>query len=498
MRSFYTYWEHEIFTSLFELVIRNLCQFFENIFGTSSLFIVDVILAPPRIKLQPPLEEIINSIRRSAYGISELPKYFLRWLHGSCIPCPTTSVINEDFQSPDFTFNNDIKQHPDVISTLKPVRSYASGLVTAINRILSQLLTYNDLWKSDKQKYTNRFALKARTYSDYDEMMRVFSKVDQTFDRYLINKNIYSIQLSFKQFYQALKYHCKEWIHHYGQHLYIKMSNKLKEINENLNNLSQNLNHDADTVPDLKFVLNIIAQINQQQESIGHDIHEIEQSYRILHQHQFDYPQSEWVLIQTLSPRLIELVNQSHIVQHRLKHVRERFRGIIQYDIQLFQRIVDEFVNRFDKYGPYTIENDLNHSFLLVKEYEKELNKIEQRKIELINVMKLFHISLINYPELTRIQKEIHNLNNLFNLYNEFKRNEKSWSKILWTELDINDLIINVDLFIKNFRHLSQDIKSTIVGHAVEKYLTGDFLFPETDMTGPSSQQGFCLGRNSK
>jgi hypothetical protein len=303
--------------------------------------------------------------------------------------------------------------------------------------------------------------------------MTIFSKVNQTFDHYSIKKNIYSIQLLFQQFYQALKYHCKEWIYSYGQYLYLKMSNKLKEINDILDNLSNNLNHVADTVPDLKFVLNIISQINQQQESIGHDIHEIEQSYRILQQHHFEYPQSDWILIQTLSPRLTELVNQSHIVQYHLKPIRERFREIIQYDIQLFQCIVDELADKFDKYGPYTIENDLQRTFLLVKEYEKELNKIEQRKNELINVMKLFHIPLINYPNLIRIQKEINDLNILSNLYDDFNRNKKLWSNILWTELDINDLITNVDSFIKNFRHLSQDIKSTAVGHTVENYLTG-------------------------
>ncbi|CAF5064888.1 unnamed protein product, partial [Rotaria sp. Silwood1] len=112
--SIYTYWEHEIFTCLVELVIRNICQFYENIFGTTSLFIVDVILAPPHIKLQPPLEEIINSIRRSAHGISQLPKHFIRWLHGTCISCPVIPVLDENLQSPDLTFNNDVKQHPDV------------------------------------------------------------------------------------------------------------------------------------------------------------------------------------------------------------------------------------------------------------------------------------------------------------------------------------------------------------------------------------------------
>jgi dynein heavy chain len=304
-------------------------------------------------------------------------------------------------------------------------------------------------------------------YSDYNEIMNIFSKINQTFDLYLPTKNIYSIQLLFKQFYQALKYHCKEWIYSYGQYLYLKMSNKLKEINEILNNLSANLHHDADTIPDLKFILNIISQINQQQESIGHDIHDIEQSYRILYQHHFEYPQSDWILIQTLTPRLTELVNQSQLVQHRLKPIRERFRGIIQYDIELFQHIIDELVDRFDKSDLY----DLPQTFLLVKQYETELNKIEKRKIELINIMKLFHIPLINYPNLIRIQKEINNLNILSNFYDEFNRNKKLWSNILWSELDINNLITNVDLFIKNFRHLSSDIKTTIVGRTVEKYL---------------------------
>ncbi|CAF4934351.1 unnamed protein product, partial [Rotaria magnacalcarata] len=76
--------------------------------------------------------------------------------------------------------------------------------------------------------------------------MTVFSKINQTFDRFLINKNIYSLELCFKQFHQALKHHCKEWIHHYGQHLYLNMSNKLKEIDHVLKNLLQGLNHDAD------------------------------------------------------------------------------------------------------------------------------------------------------------------------------------------------------------------------------------------------------------
>lgn len=359
------------------------------------------------------------------------------------------------------------------ISTLKPVRSYASELVTSINRILTSLLTYNDLWKIDKQKHANRFASKSRSYTEYNEIMTVFSRLSQTFDHHPLHRSISSIQLSFKQFYQALKYHAKEWIATYGQHLYLKMSHKLKETNDILESFSRNLQHDADTVPDLKFVLNLVSQINQQQESLAHTIDDLEQSYRILHQHQYPYPPSDWLSIESLSPRLKELVHQSHLVEYRLKPIRERFREIIQYDIEFFQKLLDEFVEKFHRYGPYTIDDDLPRSFALVKEFEKEITRFEQRKTELINMMKLFHIPLINYPEFIRLQKDISGLIILANFYEEFNRNKKLWSNILWTELDINELINHVDGFVKTFRHLSSEIKSNKLGRAVERYLTG-------------------------
>ena len=360
------------------------------------------------------------------------------------------------------------------ISTLSPVRSYASGLVTAINRVLVQLLAYNDLWKNDKQKYIQRFALRSRNPADYDETMAAFLKISQTLDRSPNEKPIYSVELSLKQFYQGLRYHCQEWIAHYGQQLYSRVSQKLKTTNERIAALMHGLRHDADTVPDLKFVLNIIAQINQEHELLEHDIHQIEQSYRVLDQYHIDYPPTDRTLTQTLSLNLTDLLEQSRVVKHRLKPIRERFREIIQYDVDLFQRIVDEFVEKFDHHGPQTLENDLNRMFLSVRQYQQEMSQIEQRKLDLINAMKLFHITLINYPELVRVNRQIEQLDVLSNLYDEFKRQETIWSKILWNELDVNDLMSNVDSFVKRFRHLPAEMKTNTVGQAMETHFTSN------------------------
>ena len=304
--------------------------------------------------------------------------------------------------------------------------------------------------------------------------MAAFLKISHTLDRSPSENSIYSVELSLKQFYQGLKYHCQEWIAHYGQHLYSKISQKLKTTHERIATLMDGLRHDADTVPDLKFVLNIIAQVNQEHELIEHDIQHIEQSYRVLDEYQIDYPPVDRMLIETLSKHLTELLDQSRLIKHRLKPIRERFREIIQYDVELFQRIADEFVEKFDQHGPQTIENDLQRVFLVLRQYQQEMNQIEQRKLELINAMKLFHIPLINYPELVRVSKQIEHLLVLSNLYDDFKRHENVWSKILWTELDVNALMTNVDAFINRFRHLPVEMKSSTVGQSMETHFTSN------------------------
>ena len=466
VKDFYKYWETEIFNSLVELIIRNLCQFLEHLFHRSTtLFLVNVVLESSRIKLQPTLDELLNLIRRNAHHLIESTKYFLRWLDGTCISCP---VIANDI---DLTFYFDIQKHPDIQHLFRSVRSSASNLVAHINRSLHRLLTLNDLWKVDKQKYSNRFLAKFHHCSDYDQIMGIFFKLCQTFDSYPEFENIHSIRLSFKQFYQALKYHSNQWIHIYGQHLYSKCSNQLKQIDELLNQFQINLQHSTDTIPDLKFLLNVISELNQQRESLQHQIHQIQQSYRILDEYQFQYPKTDLSLVRNLDLSLDELIEQSQRVQYRLKPIQQRFKEILQFDIEFFQNLVRQFVDKFDRQGPLTVEID----FLLIKQFENEFNQIEQRKSELINMMKLFHIPVINYPQLNRIQKEIHELNNLANLYQDFNRQKHQWSNILWSDLNINDLVQKVESFLVKFRQLSPDLKSTAAAQNVEKHFLGKF-----------------------
>ena len=116
VRSIYVFWEQDIFLGLVEFVLRNLCDFTKTIFvQPSAVFQVDLHFVAARLRIQPTTDEIVKLIRRSAFAIGESTRHFQRWLHGSCLLCPMGQSIG-DVQAPDWTFYNDIKRHPDVVS----------------------------------------------------------------------------------------------------------------------------------------------------------------------------------------------------------------------------------------------------------------------------------------------------------------------------------------------------------------------------------------------
>jgi dynein heavy chain, axonemal len=360
------------------------------------------------------------------------------------------------------------------IDALKSVRSSTSSLVTDINRLLGRLLVYNDLWKTNKDQHVRQFTGQVRSYDEYDDRMNYFCRIEQILNERAHVTHIYAIEFSLKQFYYSLTCHCREWIEHYGQQLYVRASQQLRDINERFDRLFNGLEHDADTLSDLMFVLDIIDEIHNEHDRFEHSINDIQQVYDILERSNCYLFRSDRSTIQCLPLRFEQLTVRSRLVQRRLKSIRTRFRDITQYDIDLFQSVVNEFIERFDRYGPQTLSNDLVRIVSIVEQYEHELDQLEQRKCHFNVIMKHFQMPWINYVELVRVRCCLVDFRRLIHVYDEFKRKEQCWSTILWTDVDMNRFMADVDEFIQYFRCLSIDMSTDALTRTIDTYLTGN------------------------
>lgn len=100
--------------------------------------------------------------------------------------------------------------------------------------------------------------------------------------------------------------------------------------------------------------------------------------------------------------------------------------------------------------------------------YRDELTKLEIDKQELTNAEKLFNLPISSYPELYVIQKEMKNLERLYQIYEQQLKAREQWSETLWRELDVQLLIDGIENFIKELKKMPREIKGMPLAKLIE------------------------------
>lgn len=108
----------------------------------------------------------------------------------------------------------------------------------------------------------------------------------------------------------------------------------------------------------------------------------------------------------------------------------------------------------------------LLHSYL--QEYGKLINEFEKRWLTLIKLEKLFDLPSIDYSTFLKIKTEFEGMEMLYNLYKKQRSAREVWAKTLWVNLNPQQLIEGMELFIREFRRLSKSVRDMNVGQALE------------------------------
>ena len=105
-------------------------------------------------------------------------------------------------------------------------------------------------------------------------------------------------------------------------------------------------------------------------------------------------------------------------------------------------------------------------SFL--QKYGKRIQKLEERRLDLINAEILFDLEPVDYSFFLEIKKDFEGMELLYKLYKQQKVSRDVWSKTLWANLNPQQLIDGMENFLKEFRKLPRTIRTLNVGQALE------------------------------
>ncbi|KAM9822155.1 dynein axonemal heavy chain 10-like isoform 2-T2 [Syngnathus typhle] len=458
MANYYAYWERKVHDSLMNMILRNIKAFNAVLIGSEPLFRIDAILSAPKILLQPKTNEICHLLMCCIKDCVESTKEFVRWMNGTCIECPPQHVDGDDLVT--FSFYEEVCQQPQINESAFAVSQNIQQLLLSVDQHLNHWKHYQVLWERDKATVCERFAAKNPSSAMYDQRLQFYAQICEKVVLEPLFTNIHIVQLNLEPLCRTVQEMAESWINSLGSLLNKSAKEELFNLKDQLMQLSEKLKQSPDTFENLKNVLRTVSTIRDMSLNVGLCIMDIQERYRTLTLYKVEVEKDELELEANIKKIWKDLFAKSRQVDLSLTDIKTSFKETTKKMAEDFQEELSIFSESFNMHGPGAVGNDLDKGLLIMESYEAELAKMVERRQELANAEKLMDLSVLAYPEIVSIQKDMNGLRQIYDIYRDQKIAKTKWSRTLWVDLDIHLLQRGIESFVQDLRKLPKDVRA--------------------------------------
>ncbi|XP_063229306.1 dynein axonemal heavy chain 10 [Bacillus rossius redtenbacheri] len=468
MEMYYDYWEDKIFTTLVRLMLVNIKNFNSFLNGKVALFQVDTLLSDLEVVVRPtPLDihnTIVGSVRNLFFVLKSLP----RWMKGTCLECaPVKSRDSEELYV--FSFLEDVVRTQAVNDMVVKIMDSVQKLISDILKYLQRWQKYRALWSFDKDAACDRFDSQKPTLVMYDEKLSYFGEVIETIEKIEKFHDVCCVRVNCVPLIDSIKEHCMGWKKCLAERLAANTKEKMEAFIMTMQELYDDVQQPIEALNSFKFVLQTITTIQKMSISAELTYNDICERYRTLRLHGVHADEEDEKLAAGLEEEWKALYLLALARMFSLEPTKERFAAMTRVEISDFVAYIKEFVERFNTEGPVAVGNDLDRGVTLIKEYQPEFIRLDDKRRDLQNAEVLFDIPPADYSDFLKALTQMENLEKLFDLYTRQKIAREEWAKTLWVNLNPKALQDGIDTFLREFRRLHADARQMLVGQVLDE-----------------------------
>ena len=301
--------------------------------------------------------------------------------------------------------------------------------------------------------------------------MNYFQGIKETVEAQPVVKDIDFLQIEMSAVAVGVARQAELWKHDYGDVLLTTSHTLLTKLQEKFTYLETNIAAETSDLEQLKFVLNVIAEVQNIMQDVELEMIDISERYRTLSRYDIAVPPEEMTAALSIEARWRKLYVDSRTRDLRLVDTKQQFRKVTsQQDID-FREVLDTLRKEFLDSGPGVSSTELDQGVELLAEYKRKLVKLNKVKAELINAQNLFNLDVKPYPKLQQTQQEVDQLSRIYDLYSQFKEFQVNMSSMLWGDLDIGLLQKGADDLEKSSKKFPKELKEIFTFKMVEAKL---------------------------
>ncbi len=244
-----------------------------------------------------------------------------------------------------------------------------------------------------------------------------------------------------------------------GKHLNVVAKEGVNELVSNLNRFDDGLKKTPENLDELTFVLNVIAEIRSISEEMEMKYRDVIEAYRTLSMYGVDVDALEKNEADMLPQSWEAMLQRAKQVDDALIPVKAKFTDSTLNQVKDCKYEIKKFKEDFQVSGPGAMDLDMDKGLQLLNEAKVVVTGFLNRRENLVRAEKLFNLTITSYPELFELENEVKELEKIYDLYTEVKDAITSWSKTLWSNLDINVLNKGIETFSNRLKKMPKELK---------------------------------------
>jgi dynein heavy chain len=237
--------------------------------------------------------------------------------------------------------------------------------------------------------------------------MSYFQGIKETVDSQPVVKDIDFLQIEMSAVAVGVARQAELWKHDYGEVLQTTSHALLSKLQDKFTYLETNIAAETSDLEQLKFVLNVIAEVQNMMQDVELEMIDISERYRTLSRYNIQVPMEEMNAALNIESRWRQLYVDSRTRDLRLVDTKQQFRQVTSQQDKDFRELLDTLRKEFLDSGPGVSSTELDQGVELLAEYKKKLLKLNKVKAELINAQNLFNLDVKPYPKLQQTQQDV-------------------------------------------------------------------------------------------
>ena len=488
----------ERLVQLMKQTIRSLTKHFQNAVSNAKettddlnvIFVLETFLSLPDIEVNPSVEEIQKMLNFVGQTILSVNKGVGQW----------KNVIVKDSQSKKTEFTPvlepvpekrkmyvAVKVEPDLIvekhqsffktvTENKEVAKMVFGLSTCLHGFKLELSNFKSSWKKfsqlwtiDRKDFIAKMEEEAPSLREYEEVLQKYKEIKVILNQEIDLHRFGTLSISTVEFKRELNEEIEQWNNMIVQAIYQRFRKQMEEILVTQQDFTKKLSRKIENLEDIRIIMETQKTMREIEIGFEMDIEMVENAFALITKFGFQATKEDNDMVKNLNLTWQELRIKAMKTQEVLLNVQAHFQRELIKDLGLFQTKVEDFVVDYNKNGPMQDGLQPKEASDILLMFQNTFDTLWSEHAGYTVGEELFGLDHIEQPGLNVIKKELNLLQRLYKLYNDVIDSVNGYYKILWTDIDIEEINTQLMEFGNRCRKLPKALKEWPAFHSLKK-----------------------------